>query len=54
MLDDGGDIAREIVQREVLHGADAAAVTPRLYAQNAKTGRGDALGDRVEFVGVPS
>ena len=54
VLDDGGDIACEIVQREVLHRAHAAAVAPRLGTQHAETGRGDALGDRVEFVRVPS
>jgi hypothetical protein len=44
VLDDGSDIAREIVQREVLHGANAAAIAPRLRTQHAETGRGDPLG----------
>ncbi len=54
VLNHSGDVMREIVQGQIPHWPGAAAITAGLRAQDSEAGCGDALGDRVEFVGVAS
>ena len=50
--DHGGDIAREIVQRQVLHRAVAVARPARLRPQYTKACFRDSRGELVEIEGV--
>ena len=51
-LHDGGDIAREVVKRDVLERSGAAADAARLWTQHEKAAGGETVGHGVVVFGI--
>jgi len=53
MLDHRRDIAREIVQGQILHRPAAAPIPARLRTQHSEPCCSEPLGDRIELIRIP-